>query len=357
MTFVKTPSWGLLLGLDAAIAATALAGAWWWRRRRGGFVAGGVLGTLPWLVAGALEGSIWGFSLGARAAWTAFTVAFPLALLARGAAGAGPWPAVLAAALVAFKWWGEVGEPGRLEVERATIPVAGLKAPVRVAHFSDLQTDGIRAVERRAREEANAFAPDLVFFTGDILNHPALEGEVYDWLRGFEAKTAKLFVDGDVDAGADPAELERRTGFEWIGGRAREVRAGGARLAVLGFSLLDYRRGASFAEELARRGAKADARVALSHRPDAAFALKGLPVSALFTGHTHGGQVVIPGFGPPVTLTRVDRAVAAGGVRPYLGLTVSLARGLGWEGHVAPRVRLFCRPHLILAELVPVKKA
>jgi uncharacterized protein len=357
MTFAQTPFAALLLGLDAGIVACALAGALFWRRRRGGFLFGGVLGTLPWLAAGALEGTIWGFALGARAAWTAVTVALPLALLARAARGAGAPPALLAAGLVAFKWWGEAFEPSRLEVERAVIPVAGLKSPVRVAHFSDLQTDGIRAVERRARDEANAFSPDLVLFSGDAMNHPSLEAEVYDWLKGFEARAAKLFVDGDVDGDLDPAEFERRTGFEWIGGRVREVRAGGARLAVLGFSLLDYRRGASFAEELARRGSKADARIALSHRPDAAFALRGLPVSALFTGHTHGGQVVIPGFGPPVTLTRVDRAVAAGGVRPYLGMTVSLARGLGWEGHVAPRVRLFCRPHLILAELVPVKKA
>lgn len=353
------------LAFDLAITATALFFSWrllLLARARGeprpwalaaAVVAGGACGLLPWLLAGGLEGSIWGFALAARALWTGATVAAPVAAAtaafrARRAAWLLP-----AAALVALKWWGEAGEPASLEVERVTIAVPGLKSPVRVAHFSDLQTDGIRPMELRARAEANAFGPDVVVFTGDVMNHPSLMASSYDYLAGFKARAAKLMVGGDVDGGLDRAAFEAATGFEWIDGKARPVAAGGAKLSFLGFGLLDYRKGAAFAEGLVRLSGEPDARLALSHRPDAAFALKGLPVSVLFTGHTHGGQVVIPGFGPPVTLTRMPRLVAAGGAHRFEGLTVSLARGLGWEGHVAPRVRLFCRPHLMLAELVP----
>ncbi|MBI5247697.1 MAG: metallophosphoesterase [Elusimicrobia bacterium] len=365
MTFVATPFYWLHLVFDLGIVATSCFFSWrllTLARARGesrpeflaaAAVAGGALGLAPWIILGGCEGTIWGFCLAARAAWTGATVAAPLAAAA-AAARTRRWAWLLpAAALVALKWWGEVSEPANLEIQRVTITVAGLKNPVRVAHFSDLQTDAIRPMELRARDAANEFKPDFVVFTGDVLNHAALAGEVETYLAGFQAGAAKLFVGGDVDSALDRAEFESVTGFTWLDGRVKTYVVGRTRLAFLGFGLLDYRRGAEFAQPLVRRAEKADARIALSHRPDAVYALKGLPVSVLFTGHTHGGQVVLPGFGPPVTLTRVPREVAAGGVRRLEAITVSLARGFGREGHIAPRVRLFCRPHLILAELVP----
>jgi len=46
---------------------------------------------------------------------------------------------------------------------------------------------------------------------------------------------------------------------------------------------------------------------------------------------THGGQVVIPGFGPPMTLTHVPRAVAAGGLHHVDGRAIYVSRGVGHE--------------------------
>lgn len=365
MTFVDTPYLWMHLAFDLGITATALLFSWrllalvrtrgetraW--ALAGAAVAGGALGLVAWIILGGVESTIWGFCLAARALWTGATVAAPLAAVSAAVRTRRTAWLLPAVALVAFKWWGEVYVPSDLEIQRVTITVAGLKNPVRVAHFSDLQTDGIRPMELRARAAANEYKPDFVVFTGDVLNHPGLVKEVESYLAGFQAREAKLFVGGDVDSVLDRAAFENGTGFAWFDGRAKTYQVGRTRLAFIGFGLLDYRLGPDFAERLVRRAAKADVRLALSHRPDAVYSLKGLPVSVLFSGHTHGGQVVIPGFGPPVTLTRVPREVAAGGVRRLEGITVSLARGLGWEGHIAPRVRLFCRPHLILAELVP----
>ncbi len=44
--------------------------------------------------------------------------------------------------------------------------------------------------------------------------------------------------------------------------------------------------------------AYADYRTLLSHYPDSMFMASKRSVDILFAGHTHGGQVVIPGFGP-----------------------------------------------------------
>ena len=69
-------------------------------------------------------------------------------------------------------------------------------------------------------------------------------------------------------------------------------------------------------------------------------------------GHTHGGQVQIPGFGPPITQTGVPREVGAGGLHTMDGARVYVSRGVGVEHAAnAPRVRLFCPPELSLLTL------
>ena len=53
-----------------------------------------------------------------------------------------------------------------------------------------------------------------------------------------------------------------------------------------------------------------------------------------------------PGLGPPLTLTRVPRKVAAGGLNEFDGRRVYVSRGVGVERGQAPRIRLFCRPEV-----------
>ena len=68
-------------------------------------------------------------------------------------------------------------------------------------------------------------------------------------------------------------------------------------------------------------------------------------------GHTHGGQVRIPFFGPPITLSRVPRRVAGGGLHELQGNAIYVSRGVGCERASAPRVRLNCPPEVSLLTL------
>ena len=74
-------------------------------------------------------------------------------------------------------------------------------------------------------------------------------------------------------------------------------------------------------------------------------------IDLLVAGHTHGGQVVIPGFGPPLTLTRVRREVAAGGLHRAREQLIYVSRGVGHEPGLAPPVRLFCPPEVTVLSL------
>ena len=91
------------------------------------------------------------------------------------------------------------------------------------------------------------------------------------------------------------------------------------------------------------------------HAPD--FALSDARAELSIAGHTHGGQVRIPFFGPVVTFSHVPRAWAEGHtvVAPQRHLVVS--RGVGMERGYAPRLRLFCPPEVVIIDVIPADAA
>jgi predicted MPP superfamily phosphohydrolase len=107
------------------------------------------------------------------------------------------------------------------------------------------------------------------------------------------------------------------------------------------------------AGRLERAPGSGDVRILLGHRPDAVLDLRERTrVDLVVAGHTHGGQVVVPGFGPPITKSGVPRDVAAGGLHELSGRRVYVSRGIGVEhGSHAPHLRINCPPELTLLRL------
>lgn len=307
------------------------------------------LSLAPWVFGCVLSGNIF---LLAHVLWTAGTVGLPLAALALFARWRSRWLLALAVLPLALKYYGEVWEPNDLEVQTVRIEVPGLKAPLRLVHLSDLQTDDIRPMHLAVQRAANGFAPDFVVFTGDVLNHESLIPEAAEYLRGFRHAQSAFFVTGDVDGILPLPSFCRQAGFVCLDGTAAARVAGGTRVAFLGLGSRQALDKAALSR-LLHESEGADVRILLSHHPDALFMAQAEPIQLHLAGHTHGGQVCLPWLGPIVTLSRVSRAIAAGGLHRVGNLQVLVSRGLGWEGHIAPRVRLFCRPHLLLVELVP----
>ena len=69
--------------------------------------------------------------------------------------------------------------------------------------------------------------------------------------------------------------------------------------------------------------------IAVAHSPDTLPALQGRGVSVLLCGHTHGGQIALPGYRPLVMPSRVGRRYPFGLHRLEDGLTLFVSRGLG----------------------------
>lgn len=91
-----------------------------------------------------------------------------------------------------------------------------------------------------------------------------------------------------------------------------------------------------------------DAVVLLSHNPDFVETIRDCRVGLVLSGHTHGGQIVLPGYGAPVVPSRYGQKYLYGLVQGP-SCPVFVTRGVGT---VTPPVRFNCRPEVVLITLV-----
>jgi len=88
--------------------------------------------------------------------------------------------------------------------------------------------------------------------------------------------------------------------------------------------------------------------VGVCHSPDGAVSAARHPIRLLLCGHTHGGQVCLPGVGPLLTETRLVGPELCAGLGRRGNLPVYVNRGIGWTG--IP-LRLGSRPEISLLVL------
>jgi uncharacterized protein len=90
--------------------------------------------------------------------------------------------------------------------------------------------------------------------------------------------------------------------------------------------------------------------VVLSHNPDGILRLAPrLRADVVLAGHTHGGQVVLPGVGALVRMARTCGRTTASGWVPNARAPLYVTRGLG-EQRPLP-MRLNCPPELLVLQL------
>ena len=88
--------------------------------------------------------------------------------------------------------------------------------------------------------------------------------------------------------------------------------------------------------------------IVLSHNPDGILHLNPKRrIDLVLSGHTHGGQVVIPFFGAPITSSRVCRWRHASGWVPNDRVPLYVSRGVGTQ----TPVRFNCRPEVTILRL------
>lgn len=253
-------------------------------------------------------------------------------------------------------------EPFRLQVERASLALPTERQgarTVRIGVLADLQTDHVGKYERDAVARLMAEKPDVIVVPGDLFQGSPAEFEanrdaLRDLLSRLSAPGGVYFVMGDFDEGrAETISLLRSTEITLLVDDFVQVTVGDRVVTIGGVELnVTSPRALATVRRLESDPGLGDVRIIVAHRPDVALQLRPQSrIDLAIAGHTHGGQVVVPGYGPPVTLTDVPREVAAGGLHALKGNSVYVSRGVGCERGQAPRIRLFCPPEVSVVAL------
>lgn len=284
----------------------------------------------------------------------------------------------LAAAGAATTAWAVFGERRRFQLRQETLRVLPTGTPpLRILHISDLHTVPGQQAKKRFVHSLAALRPDLVIDTGDNLSHVRAVPFLLEILEPLFAFPG-VYVPGSncyfapqpknplrylwrSSSGDEPVDTRLPTedmhrAFDaagWVGliNRADRLRI---RDTVLDFSGVDdphlsYDRHPGFPPP----GAGGDAaalRIGVAHAPYLRtldrFVADGADV--IFAGHTHGGQVCLPGGRALVSNCDLDPALCKGLI-DHRGVPVNISQGLG-ESRYAP-VRLFCPPQAVLVTL------
>lgn len=262
-------------------------------------------------------------------------------------------------------------------LRRVTVAVLPPGSPeLRVLHLSDVHmTPGQTRKQAWLRDLAD-LRPDLVVDTGDNLAHRDVVPVVLDSLGPlldvpgvfvlgsndyFEPTLRnpfKYLLPDDGKRHTNVPELPWRelrdalTGAGWAdltnAKAALDVR--GLRLAFAGVD--DPHLGYDRLDEVAGPAdPEADLRMGVAHAPYLRvldrFAADGY--DAILAGHTHGGQVCLPGFGALTTNCDIEPARAKG-LHRHQSSWLHVSAGLGTSPYA--RIRVACRPEATLLTLV-----
>ena len=250
---------------------------------------------------------------------------------------------------------------------------------LRVLHLSDIHLTPAQSRKRRWLSQLAALKPDLVINTGDNLSHPDSVPPVMQALAGLQSVPG-VFVFGSNDYWGpvlkNPARylLPRGVGkrlhgppLPWLALRDAFGEAGWIDLTNRRDTVSIHGTSIAFAgvddphlhydrlEEVAGPAdASADLRIGVAHAPYLrvldAYASDGYDV--IFAGHTHGGQLRIPGYGAVVTNCDLEPARSRGLHRHEAGgrsAWMHVSAGLGTSPY-AP-YRFCCHPEATLVTL------
>lgn len=294
---------------------------------------------------------------------------------------------IFGAAVLGTAAWGVFVEPQLFTVRRHEVPVLPEgSTPLRVLQISDLhlapwQTKKIDWTRRLA-----ALNPDLVVLTGDQMGHREGLGALQYALRPF-AEFPTVFVHGsndyygpivknplkylrsyhrrarrkpDIDTAA-VTEAYEKFGFVDLNNSATRLTLRDTEVELFGlgdphirYDEPDKMRAAI--EEV--RSAGAPVRLGVVHAPyqESLNVLLDEAADVIFAGHTHGGQVRVPGIGALTTNCDLP-AWQARGLSVWFDAEhaayLNVSAGVG--GSIYSNIRFACRPEASLITLNPVR--
>ena len=233
---------------------------------------------------------------------------------------------------------------------------ARIASPMRIVHLSDLHAKQFGAGGRRLLRRVRRQKPDLIAFTGDLVDRFRLETDAaYDLMRELAALAPVVYCPGNHEYGRRDREQIlvklQACGVVVLRQQIREMQIAENRLVILGADEIGY--GGKSAEQLAKLEQSGKFRLLLAHFPhyfDSSYSRYAIDL--VLCGHAHGGQFWFPGGGVYAPGQGLFPKYCKG-MHQKGETSMIVSRGLGNSGFP---LRLLNFPQIVVVELLPEQK-
>ncbi|WP_449539843.1 metallophosphoesterase [Ferdinandcohnia sp. Marseille-Q9671] len=217
--------------------------------------------------------------------------------------------AVLASSL--GYWYARYFEPKQVEITTHTI-----KNPIipkefhnlKIVQFSDTHIGHYFTLEQLTRivDKINEQKPDIIFFTGDLMDEPnkyAAANHLIPLLTRLKAPLGKFAIYGNHDHGGYGSEIYKnimnQAEFTLLLNSSKEVVRNDSKITIVGLD--DVMLGRPDFEQAFQDVESSTFTILLAHEPDIAERAAEVGAHVQLSGHSHGGQIQLPFVGPLIT--------------------------------------------------------
>jgi predicted MPP superfamily phosphohydrolase len=242
-----------------------------------------------------------------------------------------------------------------IDIQRIKITLPNLSKEFngyRLVQISDIHFDDWMSPAKFSRivDLVNQENPDTIAITGDIISkkQPQNKNDIIKEFKRFAPKEKTSAIFGNHDHWVDDDFVNAlfiESGIINLSNKVQPVEKGNSNLYLCGLD--DYWERKGKLETILENLPKDGCAILMVHEPDyAEISAQTGRFDLQISGHSHGGQVSIPLFGPPIVPPYAEKYPS--GLYFVQGMYLYTNRGIGM---IKPRVRLNCRPEITVFNL------
>lgn len=245
------------------------------------------------------------------------------------------------------RFWYQIKEV-RLKVKNLPTAFAGWK----IVQFSDIHLGFHYGIEdfKPVIRMINKLNPDVIFFTGDLVQigntEPELSLPLLQELKASRGGKWAVIGNHDFYTKDQITNVLKNAQFEVLNNSHGFIEYNQQRLYIAGIDDVMY--GAPNIGQAVEGLGEDDCTLLLAHEPDIADESSKNPISAQFSGHSHGGQICLPFYGPIIKQTLAKKYMAGFYEVGQSKMPLYVNRGIGTTKLA---VRFFCRPEITVFQL------
>ena len=249
-------------------------------------------------------------------------------------------------------------EPSWLKIYKYEIRSDKINDRITIIHVSDIQSGRLGNYEEKVFKTIYDLSPDLIINTGDLIqpfNPGDYKSEMEKISLLFKQLTSKYKVynvSGNIDSELELIRFDKLSGVKTLNNSVNNIKIKDTNMTLLGLSWpVSTNVNNEWIKDRAYRNN--NFKIIFGHSPNYMLTATDHPIDLALAGHTHGGQIIIPFYGPLLTFSKVPKSLAKG-YHKINNTHINVSSGVGAEHAAGIRsIRLFCRPSITVFTLIP----